>query len=272
MGHSADHPLSIRKRIFVYVVICLVLFNFRALPYPIVQTDIAGGIEPNPLQTINDLPPERANGTAHITVKKDGGLDITFSLLLNSYVESLIGGTIGELLTSKLQADGIELHKTKVGNSTEYQFLKSFASIEDMQMNAGSLDIVDTEVGTGTSWLYTKYDVVAQPKLNAYSEEILDGLGKLSVPKPLVRLMMQSLSLDFQLTLPYNLYGANNAAEQDGNTLTWHITLADTEPMRLVVYVPNVRNIAIAGGGIVLLLAAAVTLFMRRRRLRKPKS
>ncbi len=213
-----------------------------------------------------------ANGTAHITVKKDGGLDVAFSLLLDSRAESLVGGKIEELITSRLQADGIELHKTTVGKSTEYQFLKSFASIEDMQLNARSLDIVDTEVTTGKNWLYTKYDVSAQPKLNAYSEEILDGLGKLSVPKPLVRLMLQGLSLDFQLTLPYNLYGANNAAEQDGNTLTWHITLADTEPMRLIVYVPNVRNIAIAGGGIVLLLAAAVTLFLRKRKLRKPKA
>ncbi|MHA6533249.1 hypothetical protein [Paenibacillus sp. BAC0078] len=213
-----------------------------------------------------------AKATAHVTVKKNGGLDIAFRLLLDSRAESLVGGKIEELITSRLQADGIELHKTNVGKSTEYQFLKSFASIEDMQLNARSLDVVDTEVATGKNWLYTKYDVVAQPKLNAYSEEILDGLGKLSVPKPLVRLMMPSLSLDFQLTLPYNLYGANNAAEQDGNTLTWHITLADTEPMRLTVYVPNVRNIAIAGGGIVLLLAAAVILFLRKRKLRKPKA
>ncbi|MNC34828.1 hypothetical protein D3C76_238820 [compost metagenome] len=212
-----------------------------------------------------------ANGTAHVTVKKDGGMDIAFNLQLDSRAESLVGGKIEELLTSRLQAAGIELHKTKTGKSTEYQFLKSYDSIKDMQVNAGSLEFVDTEVTTEKKWLYTRYDAAVQPKLNAYSDEIIDGLGTLSVPKPLVRLLMQSLALDFKLTLPYDLYGPNNAAEQDGNTLTWHITMADSEPLHLVVYVPNIRNIAIVGGVILLLLGVAVTLFIRRRKSRKPK-
>ncbi|OKP89629.1 hypothetical protein A3844_06540 [Paenibacillus helianthi] len=212
-----------------------------------------------------------ANGTAHVTVKKDGGMDIAFNLKLDSRAESLAGGTIEDLLRSRLQAAGIELHKTKVGKSTEYQFLKSYASIQDVKLNAGNLDIVDTQVDTENKWLYTRYDVVAQPKLNAYSDKILDTLGTLSVPKSLVRLFMQSQELAFKLTLPYNLYGPNNADEQDGNTLTWHITMADSVPMRLVVYVPDIRNIAIAGGVVILLLALAVTLFIRKRKSLKPK-
>lgn len=209
-----------------------------------------------------------AKGTAHVTVKKDGGVDLAFSLLLDSRSESLVGGKI-EDFTSRLQLAGIDLHKTKVGTSTEYQFLKSYASMEAIQWKSGNLDIVDTQVETQHKWLYTKYDVVAQPKLNNYSEEIMEGIGKLDIPKPLVRLLVKSLAMDFKLTLPYDLYGANNAAEQEGNTLTWHITMADPEPLQLVVYVPNISNIAIAGGGIILLLAAIIFLFIRKRKLRK---
>lgn len=213
-----------------------------------------------------------AQGTAHMTVKKNGGLDLAFSLLLDSRTESLAGGKIGEFLSTRLAAAGIELHKTARGKSTEYQFLKSYASIEEMKNSGSSLDIVNTEVQQSDKWLYTKYEVVAQPRLNAYSEEIMDGISSLSVPKSLVRLLMGSFSIDFKLTLPYNLYGANNAAEQDGNTLTWHITLADSQPLRLAVYVPDIRNIAIAGGGLLLILAALVTLLIRRIKLRKPKA
>ncbi|OKP82812.1 hypothetical protein A3844_23230 [Paenibacillus helianthi] len=199
-------------------------------------------------------------------------MDIAFNLKLDSRAESLAGGTIEDLLRSRLQAAGIELHKTKVGKSTEYQFLKSYASIQDVKLNAGNLDIVDTQVDTENKWLYTRYDVVAQPKLNAYSDKILDTLGTLSVPKSLVRLFMQSQELAFKLTLPYNLYGPNNADEQDGNTLTWHITMADSEPMRLVVYVPDIRNIVLAGGTVIVLLAAGVIFFIRRSKSRKPKA
>jgi hypothetical protein len=212
-----------------------------------------------------------AQGTAHMTVKKNGALDLAFSLLLDSRAEALVSGKIEELLTTKLAAAGIELNKTTSGKSTEYQFLKSYASIEELQSSGSILDIVDAEVGQADKWLYTKYDVVAQPKLNAYSEEIIDGIGSLSVPKSLVRLLMGSFSVDFKLTLPYDLYGANNAAEQDGNTLTWHISLADSEPLRLTVYVPDIKNIAITAGGIVLILAVLITFFIRSRKSRKPK-
>lgn len=213
-----------------------------------------------------------ASGTAHMTVKKDGSLELAFSILLDSRAEAMVGGKLEDVLTTRLEAAGIELKKSQNGKSTEYQFLKAYASLQDLQANAGKLDIVDAQVEQVNNWLYTKYDVVAQPKLNAYSDEIIDGIGSLSVPKSLVRMLLQNLAVDFKLTLPYDLYGANNAAEQDGNTLTWHITMADSQPLEMVVYVPNVRNIAIAGGGVVLILAVAIIWFIRARKARKPKS
>ncbi|WNS43193.1 hypothetical protein [Paenibacillus sp. MMS20-IR301] len=213
-----------------------------------------------------------AQGTAHMTVKKNGSLDLAFSLLLDSRAEALVSGSVEKLLTDKLAAAGIELSKTASGKSTKYQFLKSYASFEELQASGSSFDIVEAKVETADKWLYTRYDVVAQPKLNAYSEEIIDGIGSLSVPKSLVRLLMGSFTVDFKLTLPYNLYGANNAAEQDGNTLTWHISLADSEPLRLAVYVPDLKNIAIAAGGLILIVAIIIASFIRSRKPRKPQA
>ncbi|MNE81285.1 hypothetical protein D3C80_1779220 [compost metagenome] len=83
--------------------------------------------------------------------------------------------------------------------------------------------------------------------------------------------MLQNLSVNFKLTLPYNLYGPNNADSQEGNTLTWRISMADTEPVRLVVYVPQVQNLAIAGGGLVLVLGAGAYFLVRLIRARKSK-
>ncbi|QSF44350.1 hypothetical protein [Paenibacillus tianjinensis] len=209
-----------------------------------------------------------ASGTAHMTVKKDGSLDLAFSIILDDRAESMVGGKLEEVLTTRLTAAGIQLNKSQSGKSTKYEFLKSYDSFEDMQENAGSLDIVDTKVVTADKWLYTKYDIVARPKLNAYSDQIIDGIGTLNMPKSLARLLMQSLALNFKITLPYDLYGANNAVSQEGNTLTWRITLADSEPLRLVVYVPDMKNILIAGGGLILIIAAGVLWFIRFRKSR----
>ncbi len=204
-----------------------------------------------------------------MNVKKDGSTDLAFSILLDARAESIVGGKLEEVLTTRLTAAGIQLNKIQSGKSAKYEFLKSYDSFEDMQANAGSLDIVDTQVVTADKWLYTKYDIAAQPKLNAYSDQIIDGIGKLNMPKSLARLLMQSLAVNFKLTLPYDLYGANNAVSQEGNTLTWRITLADSEPLRLVVYVPNIKNILIAGGGLILIIAAGLFWFIRSRKSRR---
>lgn len=214
-----------------------------------------------------------AQGTAHVTVKKDGSLDLAFSLLLDARAEKLISGAVEKQLSDRLAAAGIELKKTASGKSTEYQFKKSYASIEELKNSSSGFDIADAEVSQDDRWLYTKYNITAQPKLNAYSDEIIDGLGSLNVPKSLVRLLMGSFSVDFKLTIPYDLYGENNAAEQDGNTLTWHVSLADSEPIQLSVYVPDIRNIAIAGGGLLLMIAVLITYLIRRKQSRnKPKA
>ncbi|AIQ49246.1 hypothetical protein R70723_27595 [Paenibacillus sp. FSL R7-0273] len=212
-----------------------------------------------------------ASGTAHVTVKKNGSLELAFSMLLSARAESLAGGKLGEVLTDRLAAAGIELDKSQSGKSTEYKFFKTYQSFEELQQNAGSLDIIETEVAQADKWLYTRYEVAAQPKLNAYTDQIIDGIGSLNVPESLVRLMLQNLAVNFKLTLPYNVYGPNNADSQEGNTLTWRISMADTEPVRLVVYVPQVQNIAIAAGGLVLIIGAAAVWFVRARKGRQIK-
>ncbi|MBY0013732.1 hypothetical protein [Paenibacillus typhae] len=212
-----------------------------------------------------------ASGTAHVTVKKDGSLELAFSMLLSARVESLAGGKLEEVLSHRLAAAGIELDKSQSGSSTEYKFQKTYGSFEELQQNAGSLDIIDTEVAQADKWLYTRYEVTARPKLNAYTDEIIDSIGSLDVPESLVRLMLQNLAVHFKLTLPYNLYGPNNADSQEGNTLTWRISMADTEPVRLVVYVPQVQNLAIAGGGLVLVFSAGAVWLVRLIRARKSR-
>ncbi|UQZ33354.1 hypothetical protein C2I18_07150 [Paenibacillus sp. PK3_47] len=213
-----------------------------------------------------------AKGTAHMTVKKDGSMDIAFNLLLDARAESLVGGKVEEVLASRLQSAGIELDKSRSGDSTEYQFLKSYGSIKDLTANAGNFEIVDTQVEQSDKWLYTVYDIEVQPKLTAYSDEIIESIGSLSVPESLVRLVLGSLALDFKLTLPFDLYGDNNADSQDGSTLTWHITMADSEPLQMIIYVPNITNVAIAAGGVLLVIAVVITVFIRKRKARRPKS
>lgn len=57
-----------------------------------------------------------ASGTAHMTVKKDGSLELAFSILLDSRAEAMVGGKLEEVLTTRLEAAGIELKKARTVN------------------------------------------------------------------------------------------------------------------------------------------------------------
>jgi hypothetical protein len=214
-----------------------------------------------------------ATGAAHITVKNNGAVDLAVKLRLDSRAEALISGKAEDMLTDKLKESGIQLEKVKDGKATEYQFLKSYASLEEIRSQPSNIDIVDTKVLTEERWLYTKLDVEALPKLNAYSEQIIESLGMLNIPKSFARMFMESFAFDFSLTLPVNVYGPNNATSQDGRTLTWHMTMADSEPLRLVVYAPNIKHIVLAAVAVILILVLLITLWIRKRRsVVKPKS
>ncbi|WP_410512276.1 hypothetical protein PaeBR_19950 [Paenibacillus sp. BR2-3] len=211
-----------------------------------------------------------AKGTAHVNVQMNGNVDIAVILRLDSRTQSLINGTMEESLINKLQAVGIQIEKRQDSKFTEYQYLKSYTSqeIKSMVPHTDS-EFIDSNVKTAETWFYSKYNVETQLNLSKYSDKIVQSIENLNVPKPLVRLLMQSFTFDFKLTLPVNLFGANNAAEQDGRTLTWHINLADPEPIRMVIYVPKIRNIAIAAGSGIIVLGGVVVYFVRRRRRRR---
>lgn len=214
-----------------------------------------------------------AKGTAHITVNKNGSVDVAVKLALDSRTQSLLGGKMEDSLLSRLQESGIRLEKIQNGDSVEYQYLKSYASMEEIQAAKVDSQFIHSTVKTAESWFYTKYDIESKINISTYSDKLMDSLSSSGIPATLVRLLMQSFAFDFKLTLPVNLYGANNATEQAGRTLTWHLSMADSKPVRMVIYAPKVTNILVtAAGGLLLAAAAAVYFTGKRRESQKPKS
>ncbi|ASA24027.1 hypothetical protein [Paenibacillus donghaensis] len=211
-----------------------------------------------------------ASGGAHVTVHRNGSIDLAVNLQLDSRAESLISGTLEDKLTSSLSDAGIELKKTKDGNSAQYQFMKSYASFEEIRATSGNWDVVDTTVETADRWLFTRYDVQAQPKLKTYADNLMDTIGTPGLSKPLVRLLMANLTFDFKLTLPLDLIGDNNAAVDEGRTVAWNISLADTDPVQLVVYVPNIKNIVITLSILAVGMVAIILWIIRVKRRNKP--
>jgi hypothetical protein len=198
-------------------------------------------------------------------------VDLAMNVKLDSRTEALISDKMEKSLTDKLKEDGIQLEKRQEGKSTVYQIQKNFTSFGDIGSSSIGLDLVDLKLNTKDNWLYTKYDVEAQPQFNSYMDTIMDNMGTLSLSKPIIRAVLKNLAFDFKLTLPIDLIGENNAVVDEGRTLTWNVTLGDTEPVKMQLYVPNVWNIVIVLIILVVVIIATLLFFIRKRKQRKVK-
>ncbi|MFD5022475.1 hypothetical protein ACFWMP_26575 [Paenibacillus sp. NPDC058367] len=210
-----------------------------------------------------------SNGTVHVTVNKNQSVDLAMNVKLDSRTEALISDKMEKSLTDKLKEEGIQLEKRQEGKSTVYEIQKNYASFEDIGSTSMGLDIVDLQLVTKKNLLYTTYDVEAQPQFNSYVDTIMDNMGTLSLSKPIIRAVLKNFAFDFKLTLPIDLIGDNNAAVDEGRTLTWNVTLGDTEPIKMQLYVPNVWNIVIVLIILVVVIIAAILFFVRKRKHRK---
>ncbi|WP_340004997.1 hypothetical protein MHH52_24790 [Paenibacillus sp. FSL K6-0276] len=212
-----------------------------------------------------------SNGTVHVTVNKNQSVDLTMNVKLDSRTEALISDKMEKSLTDKLKDEGIQLEKRQEGKSTVYQIQKNYTSFGDISSTSMGLDIVNLQLNTKENWLYTRYDVEAQPKFNSYMDTIMDNMGTLSLSKPIIQAVLKNLAFDFKLTLPIDLFGENNATVEEGRTLTWNVTLGDTEPIKMQVYVPNVWNIVIVLIILVVVIITTIILFIRKRKHRNVK-
>ncbi|WP_313641419.1 hypothetical protein [Paenibacillus sp.] len=212
-----------------------------------------------------------SNGTVHVTVNKNQSVDLAMNVKLDSRTEALISDKMEKSLTDKLKDEGIQLEKRQEGKSTVYQIQKNYTSFGDISSTSMGLDIVNLQLNTKENWLYTRYDVEAQPKFNSYMDTIMDNMGTLSLSKPIIQAVLKNLAFDFKLTLPIDLFGENNATVEEGRTLTWNVTLGDTEPIKMQVYVPNVWNIVIVLIILVVVIITTIILFIRKRKHRNVK-
>lgn len=212
-----------------------------------------------------------SNGTVHVTVNKDESVDLAMSLKLDSRVEALIGGTMEESLINRLKDEGIQLEKSQEGKSTVYQIHKTYTSFEDIRSISVGGDSVDLKLDTKNYWLFSRYDIEAQPKFNSFTNDLMDNVGGLSLSKPIIKAVLQNLAFDFKLTLPLDLFGDNNATVDDGRTLTWNVTLADADPIQMQVYVPNIKNAVIVLNILLVAIIIAAILFVRKRKRRNIK-
>ena len=99
--------------------------------------------------------------------------------------------------------------------------------------------------------------------------EIKDQINK--VPSFLKNLLLKDVNFDFKLSLPIKAQDSNaDLVEDQGKTLTWHISPLNSNTLDLTVQVPNIRNIIITG--VIALIAVAALLiwfFVHRRRTRR---
>ncbi|MHA0857833.1 hypothetical protein [Paenibacillus sp. CMAA1364] len=209
-----------------------------------------------------------AKGAAGIKVNKDGSIDVSINLEMDARIERMVGKSLDQAIANMKSEVGVEISKKQSDEKTTYQLLKTYASYREIREMATDTNIkpIQIDLNETHKLLYTKYDISAQLQSTEYDSQILQGLQSLNVSQTLSKLIIRQLAFDFSLTLPMDVYGDHNANLQDGNTLTWHISLADPQPIQVQIYAPNVKNIIILAISILIVAILVVVAVVRRRK------
>ncbi|KAA8997543.1 hypothetical protein F4V43_17425 [Paenibacillus spiritus] len=217
-----------------------------------------------------------------MTVHRDGSIDMKLSVVMDDRTRSLLGSR-GEAAIDELLAEGgPPFVKNEEDGRLGYNLSRSYDSFTDFrnavreQMNsavfADAGDWVDVSVQKKNRWFYSVYSVRIAVKPEAYmdrAEAKLDSLGRTGA---MAKLLLRRFVFDFRLNLPFDLAGANNADEDRGRSLVWHIRPVDPQPVEMEIRVPNPARIAGAAGAVLLLGAGGVVwLWRKRRKSRKNK-
>lgn len=210
-------------------------------------------------------------GKGEIEVHLDGSIELSAGLRLDERAQSLLGERGERALEEGLEERGFAFSKTTEDGAVEYKVGRTYDSAEELQ---ASLPAQATggkigEVEVKDRFFYKTYAVKGafDPVTMLDQITLLTG-GGMDLSGGLVRLMLRQVTFDLTLTLPFDLYGGNNADLDEGRSLTWAFNLAQSKNIYFQVRVPDFLNIGIAAG-ILLLLVAAVMINAKRKAKRK---
>ena len=215
-----------------------------------------------------------ADGEAHLTVNLDGSTDLDINL---GVTESALG-KIGQdnlmplledvLKRNNFQAEVVdEGERKQLSATTHYEKSSTTASFDMSQLPEGIQVKQTMEPGFFTS----RFHVTATADLmeSMPDGEIKDQINK--VPSFLKNLLLKDVNFDFKLSLPIKAEDSNaDLVEDQGKTLTWHISPLHSNTLDLTVQVPNIRNIIITAViALIVVAALLIWFFVRRKRTRR---
>lgn len=215
-----------------------------------------------------------ADGEAHLTVNMDGSTDLELNL---GVTESALG-KIGQdnlmpmleeaLKKNNFQAEVVDDGERKqLSATTHYEKSNTAASFDLSKLPKGIQVKQSTEPGFFTS----RFHVTATADLmeSMPDGEIKDQINK--VPSFLKNLLLKDVNFDFKLSLPIKAEDSNaDLVEDQGKTLTWHVSPLNSNTLDLTVQVPNIRNIIITAViALIVVASLLIWFFIRRKRTRR---
>jgi hypothetical protein len=213
-----------------------------------------------------------AEGSAHITVHRNGQADMSIDLAVSDKTLEMIGKP--DLMNDLAERLQVKDMKTKVysrngesGLSATRSFTLNGAKDQASQMWPEGIQINQTST---KKFLYTEQHMMVSFDLEKLMQQEDSGQLFSSISSPVKNLLQNQLQLEFLFTLPIKPGDSNaNELRDNGRTLVWDLNLFEPNQYNVTLNLPNVRNIALTAGAallFVLVLAWTGLRILRKRR------
>ncbi|KGX87085.1 YajG family lipoprotein [Pontibacillus litoralis] len=204
-----------------------------------------------------------AQGTAHITVHKDGMVDVQMDVVLPSSAQVVVRDKMIHGIERDLDGQGIQFEEVPSEEGLHYRMKKRIDSSQLEQSNTKEIDLLSLQ--TEEHIFTTTYIVDGEVDVMEAYGGILQTINTYA-PFDIMENMFKSLDFQAKLTLPYDIVKDHNASVKEGRTLTWDVSLTEPNSIYMELSVPNIRNIVIAAVGVLIVLITAVIWWLRRRK------
>lgn len=217
-----------------------------------------------------------AQGSAHVTVHKNGTADLNLDFSVTDQTLSLLGQP--DLMTNladNLQKKGMKAEAYKRDGQAG---LTASESVNLKNKQGSSLapeklpDGITVQQESAKSFFYTKQHIIVTADMQQLiSSSQGDMAQKLTdIPELMKGLIQSQVQFKFLLTLPIKTPDNNADELQDnGRTLAWNVKLFEPNRFEVSLNIPNIRNIAIVGIGGLVIAAALIGLAVKQLRKRR---
>lgn len=201
-----------------------------------------------------------SNGSGQLKTDHTINSDLTIDVPVNGFTARFAG----PMFESSLSQHGFVVERKEFGNKTHYLVRKHFDSLQDFK-NLAQSSKNNFHIQKEEHFFFTIYKVDGHINLQKFG----DQFNSSQLAEQLLQPMLQKSKVKFQITLPVNAKGENNADFGNGKSLGWILDFQKPASLAFTFRAPNAGHIILFVAAFLIIGGIIIVLFVMKKKSKR---